>query len=110
MNAALYTGPLYCGTGDADDDDMIPQKITIHRLDSPDIWERDQSERTHSRRKTFSICAALTTLCFMTAMFSQPDAVEDYSHNSAGGNADRAPRHTLISESGYLADNRNSPD
>lgn len=80
---------------------MNPDKIILHRLDSPSSWDWEQSERTHSRRRTLNIVAAVTAVCTMTAMLYRPDTVEDYSLRSASQTT--TVQH---SESTYLADVR----
>lgn len=61
---------------------MNSPKIIVHHLDSPVIWERDQVDDIHSRRKTLGLLTAVAGIGLLTAMFSREDTVEDYSHYS----------------------------
>jgi hypothetical protein len=84
-------------------DGMNPQKITLHRLDSPATWEWEQSERSHNRRKMLSVVAAIASVCVTTGMFYRGETVEDYSRSSAPGNSTASQGTGELSQTAHLS-------
>jgi hypothetical protein len=93
------------GIRDAKKGGMNPQKIILHRLNSPWSWDEDRAERSRVRRKVLQVISGVVFLLATAAVLHREDTVENYAGSAQQHDSERTAKTRPMPDSGvYLAD------